>query len=447
MPGSFTITAASNSVRLDSQGHGEALFTVSNTRATTVRGRAQLAPLAPPVAAPEGGATPVRFAAWLALAGEAEHEFGPHDTAQYQVTIQAPPGAPAGTYRFRLDMVGVANPDEDYTQGPAVAFDVPEPQRRPFPWWIVIVAAAVLLLGGGLTAFLLSRDRTPPPTDTPTPTVTVTPTPTPTITPTPEPEVAPPTNLEALRLADGSVRFTWTDAVGEASYSYEIAVVGGGLGAARADTLPADTTSFDGGDLDCGDVATFALTAFDADGDEIGRVETSLEVPDCPPETVVLSPIPALSGSLSAEGCSGYPPVQTGIAPAGNGIRGLVSFDIAALKNQGAILEATLDLSDFEGDPFEFIQPLHIEHVTFSDRCDYPAAYSGPALAGLIDIPAALPGLNNPVDVAAALTSSLAAGDGDTFQIKLYFEHDDAGAAFAGLVRWPTIQLTVRYQP
>jgi TolB protein len=49
-------------------------------------------------------------------------------------------------------MIQVANPDDDYTQGPSVVFDVPAalPVKRSFPWWILAVVAALLIVGGGL---------------------------------------------------------------------------------------------------------------------------------------------------------------------------------------------------------------------------------------------------------------------------------------------------------
>ena len=58
-------------------------------------------------------------------------------------------GQPPGAYSFRLDAVSQAEPDEDFTEGPSVAFDVapaPAPPKKKFPWWIVIVLGVLLLV-------------------------------------------------------------------------------------------------------------------------------------------------------------------------------------------------------------------------------------------------------------------------------------------------------------
>jgi serine/threonine-protein kinase len=77
------------------------------------------------------------------------------------VQLKVPAGSPAGSYSFRLDAISEADPDEDFTEGPSVAFQVPEPpKKKPFPWWIVIVAAAVvLLIVIGIVVWLLVRDN------------------------------------------------------------------------------------------------------------------------------------------------------------------------------------------------------------------------------------------------------------------------------------------------
>jgi hypothetical protein len=135
MPSPFSITAATNSVRLDENRSGETTFTVFNASGRPIRGRARLVT--------EDPATQT----WISLAGVPERDFSIAGTHQYTVRIAVPPDAPAGNPSFRLDMVGVANPDEEYTQGPSVTFQVPEAApRRRFPWWILLVAGGVLLV-------------------------------------------------------------------------------------------------------------------------------------------------------------------------------------------------------------------------------------------------------------------------------------------------------------
>ena len=152
MPGSFTITAATNSIRLDTNRRGEASFTVFNASGRPIRGRAQLVTQYPAVAD------------WLTLQGAAERDFGIAEAHHFTARIALPADAPAGSQPFRLDMVGVENPDEQYTQGPTVIFQAPEPEpKKPFPWWIIAaVSGGLLLIGAILAVVLWPRDVTVP---------------------------------------------------------------------------------------------------------------------------------------------------------------------------------------------------------------------------------------------------------------------------------------------
>jgi hypothetical protein len=185
MPSPFAITTATNAVSLDAQKRSEASFTVSNTSGGPIRGRAQLATEAP------------ASADWLTLTEESEQDFSPDSTQQYTVKIAVPTDTPAGTYSFRLNMVGVENPDELFTQGPSVTFQVPEPElKKPFPWWIVIVAGVLTLCCAlGIGGYFVATNL-PGPTSTPSVTPSITPSPTPTHTPTPSstPEPTKPPN-------------------------------------------------------------------------------------------------------------------------------------------------------------------------------------------------------------------------------------------------------------
>jgi hypothetical protein len=182
VPSLFTITTGSNTVLLDAERKGVAAFTVSNITGRAVRGRGIPRPL---------GQTASN---WLSIAGAAERDFDIAATQQYVVQVAVPMDAAPGNYTFRLDEVGVDNPDENITQGPVVAFQVAPlqepPPRKPFPWWIVVVAAGIIVLVV-LAAIFLPRVLNPPPTPTPTPTLT----PIPTDTPVPPTETpVPPTD-------------------------------------------------------------------------------------------------------------------------------------------------------------------------------------------------------------------------------------------------------------
>ncbi len=152
MPGPFTITAATNSVKLDANRQGETTFTVFNGSGRPLRGQARLQ-------AEDPAAT-----GWLSLEGEAERDFDIAAAHQMRVALNVPPDAAPGSYPFRLDMVGVENPDEDYSQGPTVTFQVPKAEETPpFPWWIVAVVAGVVVIAGIILAIVLwPRDTVVP---------------------------------------------------------------------------------------------------------------------------------------------------------------------------------------------------------------------------------------------------------------------------------------------
>jgi hypothetical protein len=124
-------------VNLDSTGAGNAQFTVTNTTPQPLKGRLLARPAAP--ASPE----------WFTVAGESIRDFGPDAAEQVVVQLAVPTGSPAGAYSFRLDAVSQVDPDEDFTEGPSVAFDVapaPPPPKKKFPWWIVIVLGVLLVV-------------------------------------------------------------------------------------------------------------------------------------------------------------------------------------------------------------------------------------------------------------------------------------------------------------
>ena len=147
---SFTVTAASEKVTLDASGAARASFTVTNTSPQALRGRLLTRPR--DTAKPE----------WFTVAGESVRDFAPNGAQQVVVELKVPPGTAPGSYSFRLDAVSEDAPDEDYTEGPSVAFDVtapPPPKKKKFPWWILIVVGAVVLLVIiGVVVWLLVRD-------------------------------------------------------------------------------------------------------------------------------------------------------------------------------------------------------------------------------------------------------------------------------------------------
>jgi len=134
---SFSVTTAHSKVKLDSSGAARGQFTVTNTSAQTLKGRV--------LARSSEQARPE----WFSIAGESVRDFTPNDPEQVDVQVSVPAGSPPGSYSFRLDAVSQVDPDEDFTVGPSIAFEVaaPEKQKRPIvPWILICVGALVLLI-------------------------------------------------------------------------------------------------------------------------------------------------------------------------------------------------------------------------------------------------------------------------------------------------------------
>lgn len=150
----FDITTASPTVPL-SNGKGAVAFTVSSRLERVVQARVKVRPEEP---AQSG---------WFEVSGPVEREFTPDQTHQFTVTVSPPADTPQGTYRFHLLVAATERPDEEYTDGPEVAFDVaarPDPDEpAPFPWWAVATAGGLALLAVLLAAFALARGGTPGP--------------------------------------------------------------------------------------------------------------------------------------------------------------------------------------------------------------------------------------------------------------------------------------------
>jgi hypothetical protein len=160
---SFTVTAAGQKVKLDGTGAAQAQYTVTNSSADEVSGRL--------LATPQDPAKPD----WFSIVGEATRDFAPGAAEQALVQITVPPGSPPATYSVRLDAVAEANPDEDFTEGPSVSFDVtlpkpPEPWWKKW-WWVFLIVGIVVLIGIGVAVWLVTKGGGSTTTTVPTATV------------------------------------------------------------------------------------------------------------------------------------------------------------------------------------------------------------------------------------------------------------------------------------
>jgi hypothetical protein len=136
---SFTVTdAPAEPVELEGD-RGTFTVKVTNTSAQERVGTVLVVPQAPATLD------------WFAIAGEATRVYPAGKVEQVTITIEVPAGTIAATYAVQVDAKSETVPDEDYTDGPLVAFVVPEP-RKPVPWWrrywwVFAIALAIVVLG------------------------------------------------------------------------------------------------------------------------------------------------------------------------------------------------------------------------------------------------------------------------------------------------------------
>ena len=143
----FDITTASDLLNIDASGQGKLLFTVTNTTQRPQRASLRLRAL-------DSGE-----ASWLKLGGESERDFAPGFTHQVEVAVSPPAGSPPGKFRVRLDALSVANPDDDFTEGPAVGVVVPPPppSSKKNMLWVWLLIGAVVLIILATVVFLVMR--------------------------------------------------------------------------------------------------------------------------------------------------------------------------------------------------------------------------------------------------------------------------------------------------
>lgn len=116
-------------------------------------------------------------AEWFAIEGEQERKFDPANSETVTVKMNVPGAVAAGNYPFRLRVVAVNDPDNDFSDGPATTVEVAAPVvvTGGSNLWIWIVLAVVLLaLIGGLLWFFLKGDKEPTTEPTTAPTVAAT---------------------------------------------------------------------------------------------------------------------------------------------------------------------------------------------------------------------------------------------------------------------------------
>jgi beta-lactam-binding protein with PASTA domain len=145
----FAITTTTDRISLNADGKGEVTFTITNSSARMIRGQLKIRPLEE------------TKSDWLKIVGDVERDLSPAATQQVVVKVHVPGAMPTGKFSFRVDVISVENPDEDYTEGPVIALKVGLPERpaKPFPWWILIVVCVSLVLVSVLIYLLIPKKR------------------------------------------------------------------------------------------------------------------------------------------------------------------------------------------------------------------------------------------------------------------------------------------------
>jgi hypothetical protein len=115
----FTVTTPSVSVELSENRIGEVPFTVTNVSDRKLRAQVRIT------------TAPGSPADWFSVVGDSEEDFDLGAGRQFVVRVDPPLGAPAGTYAFRLDAIGIENPDDDYSEGPSCQVTLTKSTAKP----------------------------------------------------------------------------------------------------------------------------------------------------------------------------------------------------------------------------------------------------------------------------------------------------------------------------
>lgn len=159
MAKAFAITTTETSIRLDDKRRAEFSCTVTNTSRRRLRARVKIDALESAkeewfsVATPDDSHGATR-------GGTLELDFPADATYQLTVRIEVPPDAVIGKYACRVNAHAEDNPDEDFAEGPVVAFELKkaeEKKKKAFPWWIIPVIVGVLVIAGVVIYLVLPK--------------------------------------------------------------------------------------------------------------------------------------------------------------------------------------------------------------------------------------------------------------------------------------------------
>lgn len=156
---SFTITTPDTSVNLrpssvkgGEKAMGTATYSVTNRTGATIRTGLRVKP--------GEGADP----GWFTVRGGDERDIAPGATESFSIDLAVPGGS--ANHSFNVVAVNLADPDNDFETGSAVAFDAPAIMGpdNGLRWWMIAAPIALLLVVGGVIgAFLWINGDEPVP--------------------------------------------------------------------------------------------------------------------------------------------------------------------------------------------------------------------------------------------------------------------------------------------
>ena len=140
---SFTITTANTSVNLrpsslpaGQTASGSVTYSVTNRTGESIRARLRLV------------ASDSADESWFEVRDGDEKDIGPGETAIFSIDLAVPPGE-AG-HSVRAIVINLKDPDNDFEEGSAVAFDAPallqDNGGKPFPWWWLVAGISLVLV-------------------------------------------------------------------------------------------------------------------------------------------------------------------------------------------------------------------------------------------------------------------------------------------------------------
>jgi len=152
---SFAINPGTIKLPLSDKRAGEVTVTVTNSSQAFKKGFVRYVPL--------GATDPAQKRPDLVIDGEKERPFEKGAAQQFKIKVSAKPDVKEGTYQYRLDVANSADPEGDWTEGPAIEVTVPKVGQvvqttGGSKWWIfLVVGAAVLLIGGVVLFFVFHK--------------------------------------------------------------------------------------------------------------------------------------------------------------------------------------------------------------------------------------------------------------------------------------------------